>query len=63
MKHQQLPRLFNDVLSVHIMNLLKKIIAAVFLISFVVFVAFFGRLPALRYVVNISVQDACLTND
>ena len=45
------------------MNLLKKIIAAVLFISFVVFVAFFGRLPALRYVVNISVPDACLTND
>ena len=31
------------------MDLLKKIIAAVLLLSFIVFVAFFGRLPALRY--------------
>ena len=45
------------------MNLLKKIIAAVLFISFVVFVAFFGRLPALRYVVNMNVQDDCLTID
>ncbi|KAL9138739.1 MAG: hypothetical protein Q9175_000005 [Cornicularia normoerica] len=30
------------------MNLLKKTVAAVLLLSFVVFVAFFGRLPALR---------------
>ena len=45
------------------MNLLKKIIAAVLFISLVVFVAFFGRLPALRYVVDMSAQDDCLTND
>ena len=45
------------------MNLLKEIIAAVLFLSFVVFVAFFGRLPALRYVVNIIVLDACLMNN
>lgn len=30
------------------MNLLKKIAVAVLLLSFIVFVAFFGRLPAFR---------------
>lgn len=42
------------------MNLLKKIAVAVLLLSFIVFVAFFGRLPAFRYVLNISVSDADL---
>lgn len=32
------------------MNLLKKIAFAVLLLSFTVFVALFGRLPALRFV-------------
>lgn len=32
------------------MNALKKIVIAVLLLSLVLFVAFFGRLPALRYV-------------
>ena len=30
------------------MNFLKKIVAAVLLLSFVVFLALFGRLPVLR---------------
>ena len=32
------------------MNAFKKIAAAVLLLSFIVFVALFGRVPALRYV-------------
>lgn len=42
------------------MNLLRKITVAVLLLSFIVFVAFFGRLPALRYVINISVSNTAL---
>ena len=34
------------------MNLFKKIALAVILLSAGVFVAFFGRLPALRYVLQ-----------
>lgn len=49
-------------LSIYMMNLLKKIAAAVLLLSFVVFVAFFGRLPTLRYVLNINVSEASLSS-
>ena len=45
------------------MNLLKRIITAVLLLSFVVFVAFFGRLPALRYVLYDEISGAYLSND
>lgn len=45
------------------MNLLKKIAAAVLLLSFVVFVAFFGRLPALRYVLNNDTTGTYLSNN
>lgn len=44
------------------MNLLKKIAAAVLLLSFVVFVAFFGRLPALRYVFRYQYIGRILSN-
>ena len=43
------------------MNLLKKIAATVLLLSLIVFVAFFGRLPALRYVLHINVSDVYLS--
>ena len=46
-----------------IMNLLKKAITAVLLLSFVVFVAFFGRLPVLRYVLYDDIPGAYLSND
>lgn len=45
------------------MSLLKKIATAVLLLSFVVFVAFFGRLPALRYVLHDDIPGAYLSND
>ena len=44
------------------MSLFKKIVAAVLLLSFTVFVAFFGRLPALRYILNINLPDPRLSN-
>lgn len=44
------------------MNFLKKIAAAVLLLSFIVFVAFFGRLPALRYVLNFNVLGTFLSS-
>lgn len=44
------------------MNILKKIVVAVLLLTFAVFVAFFGRLPALRYVSPIFVQMIYLTS-
>lgn len=44
------------------MSLLKKISAAVLLLSFIVFVAFFGRLPALRYVSNNDIPGSYLRN-
>lgn len=45
------------------MNLLKKVITAVLLLSFVVFVAFFGRLPALRYVLHDDKPNTYLSID
>lgn len=38
------------------MSVLKKVAAAVLLLSFIVFVALFGRLPALRYISFIDEQ-------
>ena len=45
------------------MNLLKKIVTAVLLLSFVVFIAFFGRLPALRSVSFNDLPGTDLIND
>lgn len=44
------------------MNALKTVVVAVLLLSFIVFVAFFGRLPALRYVSLVALRLLYLSN-
>ena len=42
------------------MGIVKKIVIFVLLVSFLTFVAFFGRLPAFRYALHLSQYDGML---